>query len=128
MAKQFEKIATPLDDVFLIKKWRFDDDRGTFIKTFSQSQFREMGLADCFHESVYSISKRNVLRGCHYQQYPHGHAKLVNVIKGEILDVIVGIGGKFNTRNRGGYIRRFYLKITIRHYLYRTAMHMAFSC
>ena len=39
----------------------------------------------------------------HYQQYPFGHAKLVSVLEGEILDVIFGIGGMLNTRNRGKY-------------------------
>lgn len=67
MPEQFEKIATPLDGVFLLKKHRFEDDRGLFIKTFSQTQFREMGLPEDFKESVYSISCKNVLRGYHYQ-------------------------------------------------------------
>lgn len=101
MAQQFQKIETQLDDVFLLKKSLFEDLRGQFIKTFSASQFKEMELPEHFKESVYSVSRKHVLRGCHYQRHPHGHAKLVNVIEGEILDVIVGIGGKFNTRNRG---------------------------
>jgi dTDP-4-dehydrorhamnose 3,5-epimerase len=100
-ANQFEKIATEIDDVFILQKSKFEDDRGIFIKTFNQDAFNNLGLNFTVKESVYSISRRNVLRGCHYQRYPFGHAKLVNVIKGEILDVIVGIGGKFNTRNRG---------------------------
>jgi dTDP-4-dehydrorhamnose 3,5-epimerase len=41
------------------------------------------------------------LRGTHYQHYPYGAAKIVSVVKGSILDVVVGVGGKFNTRNRG---------------------------
>ena len=103
MPSQFTKIATHLDDVFILEKSRFEDLRGQFIKTFNEDAFREMGLATTFRESVYSISKKNVLRGCHYQKYPYGHAKLVNVIEGEILDVIVGIGGKENPHNKGKF-------------------------
>ncbi len=128
MPEQFEKIATPLDDVFLLKKRRFEDDRGLFIKTFSQTQFREMGLSEDFKESIYSISRKNVLRGCHYQRYPYGHAKLVNVIEGEILDVIVGIGGQLNTRNRGGYSLPCSLKKTIYPCTFPTVTPTAFLC
>jgi len=99
--KQFEKIPTRIDDVFILEKTKFEDHRGVFIKTFSEHAFRELGLSTNFKEATYSISKKGVIRGCHYQQYPYGHAKLVNVVEGEILDVIVGIGGKMNTRNRG---------------------------
>lgn len=101
--QHFKKISTDLDDVFILEKRKFEDDRGIFVKTFNEKAFKELGLATNFKEAVYSISKKNVLRGCHYQQYPFGHAKLVNVIEGEILDVVVGIGGKMNTRNRGKF-------------------------
>lgn len=101
--EQFKKIPTSIDDVFILEKKSFEDHRGIFVKTFNEHAFRQLGLATNFKEATYSISKKNVLRGCHFQQYPYGHAKLVNVIEGEILDVVVGIGGKMNTRNRGRY-------------------------
>jgi dTDP-4-dehydrorhamnose 3,5-epimerase len=98
---QFEIVKTEIDDVFILEKMKFEDHRGALIKTFNEDAFRELKLATVFKEAVYSISKRNVLRGMHYQEYPFGHAKLVNVIEGEILDVVVGIGGQ---SNRGKYI------------------------
>jgi dTDP-4-dehydrorhamnose 3,5-epimerase len=96
-------VSTALDDVFVIEKPRFEDRRGLFVKTFNEDAFRKLNLPTSFKECVYSISKQNVLRGMHYQRHPHGHAKLVNVIEGEILDVVVGIGGETNRRNRGKY-------------------------
>ena len=101
---QFEIVKTEIDDVLILEKVKFEDHRGMLVKTFNEDAFRELKLATVFKESVYSISKRNVLRGMHYQEYPFGHAKLVNVIEGEILDVVVGIGGQSNMRNRGKYI------------------------
>ena len=53
--------------------------------------------------SLPSISKKNVLRGMHYQRYPHHHAKLITVIEGEILDVCVGVGENLDKKSKGKY-------------------------
>jgi dTDP-4-dehydrorhamnose 3,5-epimerase len=104
IAHQFEFISTKLDDVFLVKKDKFVDSRGTFIKTFNKSAFDLVGLSTDFKESYFSLSNKNVLRGMHFQQEPFGHAKLITVIEGEILDVCVGIGGALNERNKGKFL------------------------
>ena len=36
-------------------------------------------------------SKKNVLRGLHYQKNPKAQGKLIKVVSGEIFDVIVDI-------------------------------------
>lgn len=91
MSLQFKFIPTPLNDVFLIENGKYIDARGSFIKLFNQELFLKNGLKANFQESYYSISQKNVLRGMHFQKHPHGHAKLVYVVEGEILDVIVCI-------------------------------------
>lgn len=103
MINQFEKISTPLKDVFVIKRFHQNDERGSFTKTFNLNMFNELELGQSLEirESLCSISKRNVIRGMHFQRYPYGCAKIVNVVKGQILDVIVGIGGKNNLENKG---------------------------
>ena len=100
---QFKFTETPLDDVFVIEKSKFEDDRGTFIKTYNKEAFDLVGLSSDFKESYFSFSKKNVLRGMHFQRHPFGHAKLITVIEGEILDVCVGIGGILNKRNTGKF-------------------------
>jgi len=99
----FRKIKTSINDVWLIERSFFEDERGALSKTFNSDIFSSIGIDSIFHESIYSISTKNVLRGMHFQKYPHGHAKLVYVIEGEILDVVVGIGGETNIKNRGKY-------------------------
>ena len=84
---QFTFIKTPLDDVFIVQKSRFEDKRGDFIKIFNADAFSAAGLSADFKESYYSYSHKNVLRGMHFQRHPFGHTKLVSVIEGEILDV-----------------------------------------
>jgi len=82
---------TVLDGIFEIENKKFKDHRGIFVKTFHTQTFKEYGLESDFKESFYSVSKKNVLRGMHFQLAPHDHAKLVYVIDGEILDVAVDI-------------------------------------
>ncbi len=89
--KQFNFIKTHLNDVFVIEKSKFKDNRGDFIKTFNADVFKKENLESEFKESYYSFSHRNVLRGMHYQKAPHGHAKLISVIEGKILDVCVSV-------------------------------------
>lgn len=90
--KWFMKInKTNLDGVYEIENKTFRDERGTFIKTFHSDFFKDQGLETDFRESFYSVSKKNVIRGMHYQKPPHDHAKLVYVVSGEILDVAVDI-------------------------------------
>jgi dTDP-4-dehydrorhamnose 3,5-epimerase len=86
-------IITPtlLDGIFTIQYKKNVDSRGSFVKTFHEESFFKFGLKTNFKESFYSISKRNVLRGMHFQAPPHSHAKLIYVVKGEILDVALDI-------------------------------------
>ena len=100
---QFDFLETTLDDVFIIQKSKFEDDRGSLIKSYNKEAFDAANLRSDFKESYFSFSKRNVLRGMHFQRHPFGHAKLITVIDGEILDVCVGIGGLQNKRNEGKY-------------------------
>lgn len=89
--KQFNFIETEFKGVFVIEKNQFEDNRGLFIKTFHEEIFQTANISTDFKESYYSISSKNVLRGMHFQAHPHGQAKLINVIEGEVLDVIVNV-------------------------------------
>ena len=82
---------TNLEGVFEIENQIFKDHRGLFVKTFHSKIFADNDLEVNFKESFYSISKKNVLRGMHFQCPPHDHVKLVYVASGEIMDVAVDI-------------------------------------
>ena len=68
-----------------------NDSRGTFVKTFHSIKFKDFGLKTLFKEQYYSISKKNVLRGLHFQMPPYDHAKLVYCVYGEVLDVALDL-------------------------------------
>jgi len=84
-------IATDIPDVLVIEPRVFGDDRGFFYESFNQKVWEEKtGLRMTFVQDNHSRSKRNVLRGLHYQiKQPQG--KLMRVIAGEVFDVAVDI-------------------------------------
>ncbi len=86
-----EIINTSIINAFIIKPKIFKDERGIFVKTFHKDIFKQYGLTGDFKESFYSTSKKNVIRGMHFQIPPHDHVKIVYVTKGSILDVILDI-------------------------------------
>ena len=89
MPFEFEKQT--IEDVILVKPKVFGDNRGFFMESYKKSEFFENGIAIEFNQDNHSKSTKGVLRGLHYQAYPHGQAKLVRCSKGRIYDVAVDI-------------------------------------
>ncbi len=87
----FSKIATKIDGFYEILPEVHEDKRGVFVKTYQESDFLDMGVDVVWKEQYYSISKKGVLRGLHFQIPPHGHKKLVYCISGNVLDVAVDL-------------------------------------
>jgi dTDP-4-dehydrorhamnose 3,5-epimerase len=83
--------TTALPGVMKVVTKHLADSRGFFAKTIHADIFRALGLRSDFTEEYYSISKKNVLRGLHFQTPPFDHAKYVTCLRGEILDVVVDI-------------------------------------
>jgi dTDP-4-dehydrorhamnose 3,5-epimerase len=81
---------TSLEDVKILRPEVFGDDRGFFMETFRDREFRENVKDVTFVQDNHSRSGKGVLRGLHYQiRQPQG--KLVRVIAGEVFDVAVDI-------------------------------------
>ena len=90
--------ALKIPDVKLIEPEVFEDERGYFFESFNQKKFNELtGLNITFVQDSHSKSKKNVMRGLHYQKKPFAQGKLVRAIKGEIFDVVVDIRGSSQT-------------------------------
>ena len=84
-------IPTDFEGLFIIETINFQDNRGSFQKLFNYDLFVENGLRTDFKEFYYSISKKNVIRGMHFQLPPFEHTKLVYVSRGKIRDVVIDI-------------------------------------
>lgn len=81
---------TEIEGVYIIDVKTYGDNRGYFMETYKESDFREAGLCYNFVQDNQSSSKKGVLRGLHFQTL-HPQAKLVRVIKGEVFDVAVDL-------------------------------------
>lgn len=84
-------IPTKFDGVYSIEPKDFQDERGSFVKIFHQDSWLKQRLSFKLAESYYSVSRKNVIRGMHFQIPPADHTKLVYVTHGSILDVVVDI-------------------------------------
>ena len=83
---------TKLKGCFLIEPTVFKDRRGYFFESFNQQKFNEsIGLNINFIQDNESFSVNGTLRGLHYQKGEFAQAKLVRVIKGNVLDIAVDI-------------------------------------
>jgi dTDP-4-dehydrorhamnose 3,5-epimerase len=86
-----KKIETKIPGCYIIEPKHFSDHRGDFVKVFQNEMFEEMGLKSCFKEEYYSISKKGVLRGLHFQVPPYDHVKCIGCLQGEIFDAVVDL-------------------------------------
>ncbi len=83
---------THLKGCFVITPKVFEDERGYFFESFNQNVFeQETGIEANFVQDNQSQSVKGVLRGLHFQKDEYAQAKLVQVIKGKVLDVCVDI-------------------------------------
>lgn len=83
---------TKLKGCFIIQPQIFQDKRGYFLESYNKRVFRDLVGCDVnFVQDNESLSSKGVLRGLHYQMGIHAQAKLVRVIKGNILDIVVDI-------------------------------------
>ena len=86
-----QAIQTELDGCYLISPLLTKDCRGSFVKTFHSETFDKLGLTTNWQEEYYSISRKGVIRGMHFQSPPHDHEKLVYCLRGKVLDVVVDL-------------------------------------
>ena len=75
----------------LIKGKIATDIRGCFFKPYNNEEILKMGIKFNVKEAFYSISKRDVIRGMHFQRPPSSQAKIVTVMKGRITDVLLDL-------------------------------------
>jgi dTDP-4-dehydrorhamnose 3,5-epimerase len=85
--------VTKLDipGLLIIKPDVFEDQRGFFFETYNIKRYKDQGIDADFIQDNLSRSAYGVIRGLHYQLAPYSQAKLVQVLKGKVLDVAVDL-------------------------------------
>nr|WP_317632523.1 dTDP-4-dehydrorhamnose 3,5-epimerase [uncultured Flavobacterium sp.] len=81
---------TKLKGCFILEPRKFEDERGYFFESFNEKTFNDLtGTNTHFVQDNQSYSTKGVIRGLHAQAGDHAQAKLVRVLKGEVIDVAV---------------------------------------
>ena len=89
---KFKFIETGIEGMFVVEPTVFEDNRGYFMETYQENEFKEAGHDLTFVQDNQSKLTKGVLRGLHLQ-LNHPQGKLVRVIKGKVFDVGVDLRG-----------------------------------
>jgi dTDP-4-dehydrorhamnose 3,5-epimerase len=89
MALNFKHLEVP--DLILISGQLHKDQRGYFTEIYKESEYKKNGILESFVQDNFSYSKKNVLRGLHFQFFPKAQGKLVRVLEGTIWDVAIDV-------------------------------------
>ncbi len=89
-------IKTKIKDLKLIKSSVFKDKRGFLRETYRKNLVSKQN----FPFDIMSFSKKNVLRGLHFQS-KNSQAKIITVTHGKIMDVAVDL--RKNSKTFGKY-------------------------
>jgi dTDP-4-dehydrorhamnose 3,5-epimerase len=83
----------PIQKPYIFKKTRFLDNRGYFQEIFLEKELKKK-----IKFTATAYSKKNVIRGLHFQ-LKKKQTKIITVMSGKILDVVVNL--KKGSRNFG---------------------------
>ena len=72
-------IETEIQDLLIIEPTIFEDERGYFFESWNKSFFETNNINVNFVQDNQSFSKKNVIRGLHFQNPPFEQGKLVRV-------------------------------------------------
>lgn len=92
---------TGIDGLYLLQPQVFEDDRGYFFEAFNENVFNNADLRFNFIQDNISRSKKNTIRGLHFQTGEMAQGKLCQVIYGKVIDVALDI--RFNSPTFGKY-------------------------
>jgi len=85
-----------IEGLVLFQPKVYQDNRGYFLETYQDERYQDH-LKVAFVQDNLSMSHKGVLRGLHFQKPPHAQGKLVQVLKGSVLDVAVDLRVKSPT-------------------------------
>ncbi len=92
---------TSLNDAYILELEQIVDERGFFARSWCKEELESQGLdGDLVQCSLSFNSKKDTLRGMHFQIPPHEETKLVRCTNGAIFDVIIDLRVQSSTYMR----------------------------
>lgn len=101
--KILSRSKTILSDVILFSYVRYEDERGYFSEIYNKKELLLTEGSNSFPELVQSnesFSKKNVVRGLHFQWNPF-MGKLIRTAYGHMIDLVVDIRPDSKTYGKG---------------------------
>ena len=84
--------GTPLADLMLIETAPIQDQRGSFIRVFCETECVELRpYLHWVQINLSSTSLKGTIRGMHFQSPPAAEAKLIRCLQGRVFDVAVDL-------------------------------------
>lgn len=87
-------IETEFEGLFVIKPKIIEDERGWFMRTYSEDFFKKniQNFSSKWIQMNHSFSReKNTWRGFHFQIPPFQETKLVRCVKGRIIDYVIDL-------------------------------------
>ena len=108
ITKHLRSISTSIMGVTQIKRFLFNDTRGSFTRLSDLENLRRLGWQGEIMQINHSVTKKaGTVRGMHYQTPPYTEFKLVNCIRGSVLDVVVDL-----RQNSDTFLRTVSIKLS----------------
>lgn len=81
----------PIDGAHVWSNPRFKDERGSLTKSYVGGVKGSFPVDFQVVEHFFTVSKKNVFRGMHFQGYPHGVSKIVSIVQGSAQDYLLDL-------------------------------------
>ena len=89
---RFAVTDTPLAGLKIVERQNLGDSRGFLSRMFCAEELALAGWTKPIAQiNLTMTSSRGTVRGMHFQQPPHSEMKLVNCVRGVVLDVAVDL-------------------------------------
>jgi dTDP-4-dehydrorhamnose 3,5-epimerase len=88
--RELEFIKTSIEGLLVVRHPLFPDDRGLYAKPFSSANYLLSGIFFEPKEFAYTIAKKGVLKGMHFQ-FKNPQAKINVCIQGSKIYIVVDI-------------------------------------
>lgn len=86
----FQREDTGIKGVTIIHPFYMEDERGFFIKDYEKDAYQMLGIEGTLNEAFMTLSKKNVIRGMHFQIH-NPQSKIVRCVTGTIQDVVIDL-------------------------------------
>lgn len=92
MSARFDVMPTPIAGLVALQRKPIGDARGFLERLYCAEELRPLlGEARIQAVNRTRTATRGTVRGLHFQHTPHGEDKLIQCLRGEVLDVAVDI-------------------------------------